>query len=310
MFMLESYINHDASQMSKEGVQKKKKFTNDLFLVKTIQLLHEQNLKQQIAEKIKYQKTQNSKDISILTIKKDQEIKNLNDQIKDKQDQIDKLNGQLQQFETEKQTIIHESQMLRLEVKQLKLDQEEKERNDMLSTNKKVEKIIEQQLNKEVARLEDQNSKLEENVKQLTSGRFELEAHLKNQQRQFMLKREQMNEQHINNEKAVQDLIAKLGQSQGKDAKTTVEQLRELENKYIHLQQANTWLEKKNETLEKQMQEIIDHMHEMRVDLAAEIQASTQISLIREVQKFQVDLMHTLLKQHDITLPGEIEELI
>lgn len=58
------------------------------------------------------------------------------------------------------------------------------------------------------------------------------------------------------------------------------------------------------------MEELLERVVEMRADMAQEIDAFTKVSLVMEVQKFQLETMENLLKQHDVLIPQEIQELI
>ena len=44
--------------------------------------------------------------------------------------------------------------------------------------------------------------------------------------------------------------------------------------------------------------------------MAQEIEAYTKSALILEVQKFQIEAMENLLKQNDVTIPYEMNQLI
>ena len=58
------------------------------------------------------------------------------------------------------------------------------------------------------------------------------------------------------------------------------------------------------------MTEMLEKVQELRQDMAQEIEAFTQVCLIKEVQKFQIASLKNLLREHDIQVPPEVQELL
>ena len=58
------------------------------------------------------------------------------------------------------------------------------------------------------------------------------------------------------------------------------------------------------------MDELLSKTIEMRKIMSQEMDAFTKVSLVMEVQKFQIETLENLLKQNDIEMPSEIQQLI
>ena len=82
---------------------------------------------------------------------------------------------------------------------------------------------IERDFKKKNSELEQRGNEKEDELFQANQEILELKSKYELQQNQFLAKREQMNEQHFQNEKIVEDIINRLSGSHGSDCKKVVE---------------------------------------------------------------------------------------
>ena len=187
------------------------------FLTRSVQRVHAAILKQELHKLTKGFESKSS-DVAFSKVK--QELQTEHDQaIQAKQKSIDALQAELKKSKDENLKI-------NAELQQIQDENVERERKDNLNAQEKIQLILKTQLNTEIKNLEAKNEEQKNELEQLTATFSELQANFQQQQTQFLSKREQMNQQHIQNEKTVEDIINRLSGSHGSECRKNVDEKR------------------------------------------------------------------------------------
>lgn len=119
-----------------------------------------------------------------------------------------------------------------------------------------------------------------------------------------------MNQQHIQNEKTLDDVINKHVNAQNPELKKQIDENMQLRNKVDKLEQENRLLIDRNTQRDHQMEDMLQRVMEMRRDMAQEIDSFTRVNLQMEVLKFQNQTYQNLMRQHSVEVPSEYQELL